>query len=193
MTKPTDGRAVTGDAATRRAVSSAKRAQCAVKSGSSAGRHVQQAVAVATTNSSSGDDVASIFSALQSKKNGKPQSAPTVRATNGAKRTAHGESLRSRKPRDGLYRAAEKTVAMSDDDFFAGTTSSSAAGAGKGGKHRPHKTSSILNDVSTAAQHRLREEGVDRIVTEKELSRMVSRSKRAGTTPNCPFDCDCCF
>jgi phage-related minor tail protein len=85
---------------------------------------------------------------------------------------------------------------MSDNEFFSGTwlkanqtaaTSSGGAavvvGGGGGGSAGP----------TEASQELLRKEGVDRIVSMEELSKMLSRNAKAGTTPNCPFDCDCCF
>ncbi|KAG5466817.1 hypothetical protein LSCM1_00994 [Leishmania martiniquensis] len=90
--------------------------------------------------------------------------------------------------RDGLYHAPEKSVHMSDNQFFSGTwlkqdrTAASATSSGASGA-----------ESLQAPEELLRKEGVDRIVSMEELSKMLSRSSRAGTTPNCPFDCDCCF
>lgn len=79
---------------------------------------------------------------------------------------------------DGLYHEASSNVSMNDDAFFAiGATARRKKGDGRGPK------------VETF-------DGC-RVITEKDLGREVDKGARnkkdAHRTPNCPFDCDCCF
>ncbi|CBZ30788.1 conserved hypothetical protein [Leishmania mexicana MHOM/GT/2001/U1103] len=108
----------------------------------------------------------------------------------GAPRLSSSPGAQAKPVRDGLYRAPEKSVQMSDNQFFSGTwlkedrTAATTAVA----------TSAVPSTESPeASEELLRREGVDRIVSMDELSKMLSHNSRAGTTPNCPFDCDCCF
>ncbi|CCW69438.1 unnamed protein product [Phytomonas sp. Hart1] len=91
------------------------------------------------------------------------------------------ESKKIKSESDGIYRAPEKTLKMSDDKFFESSLSSS------------NKKPSKNNARNLGSDNLSRTEGVDRIVSEGELQKMLSNNPRAGTTPNCPFDCDCCF
>jgi len=77
-------------------------------------------------------------------------------------------------PRDGLFRQAEPSVMdLSDEAFF------------QRGDDKP------LGGVALSSRSAV---GVSRVVTEAQIKQMTkAKSKRAGTTKNCPFDCDCCF
>lgn len=81
---------------------------------------------------------------------------------------------KEQKKKDGLYRKPEVSLEISDREFF------NAEG----------KMSGNTNSSNEALQ---RKEGVDKIVSMSELKKMLSSSSKAGTTKNCPFDCDCCF
>ncbi|KAG5467357.1 hypothetical protein CUR178_01000 [Leishmania enriettii] len=106
----------------------------------------------------------------------------------GASSSSPSRQAQSKPQRDGLYHAPERSVQMSDNQFFSGTWL-------KEGRTAATATSSVVADTVSLQQPEelLRKEGVDRIVSMEELSKMLSRCSRAGTTPNCPFDCDCCF
>ena len=74
----------------------------------------------------------------------------------------------------GLYRAPSPTVEMNDDDFF-----------GNARKHR---------GATSSTKKRGADQGLTKVMTEKEVLKYTGRGgAKAGTTPNCPFDCDCCF
>ncbi|GET92751.1 hypothetical protein, conserved [Leishmania tarentolae] len=158
------------------------------------------------------DEVASLFNTIKQTKAQKHNNAAVVkppslqREAGGAAVKAHNfkssspgasaspsasDSEAKAKPvRDGLYHAPEKSVQMSDNQFFSCT------------RLREGRATAITTTPSSAGprtespdapEELLRREGVDRIVSMEELSKMLSRNSRAGTTPNCPFDCDCCF
>lgn len=78
-------------------------------------------------------------------------------------------------PRDGLYREKEIATSLSDQDFF------------ESWRKKPNIT------VSKEAEGLKAREGVDRVVSFNQLQKLLSHNPKAGTTPNCPFDCDCCF
>ncbi|KAG5492655.1 hypothetical protein JKF63_01234 [Porcisia hertigi] len=157
------------------------------------------------------DEVASLFSAIKQTKAqtrggvtaAKPQLVQRgvgkrAEKVNGFKDASVGTDVSASSPsprpqskpvRDGLYHAPEKSVQMSDNQFFSGTwlKEDRAAAAAASSSAAPGLES------SEATEDFLRKEGVDRIVSIEELSKMLSRHSRAGTTANCPFDCDCCF
>lgn len=85
---------------------------------------------------------------------------------------------------DGLYRDRSATVEMSDDAFFG-----ESASVDKTAK-RKKKQRLADGESRRGASGSV---GFDRIVTEDEIRKMTSSNAKAGTTPNCPFDCDCCF
>lgn len=156
-------------------------------------------------SSAAADDIMDIFSVIQKSKGAKrPREVEPhrVRSCRDARElSAAQRSKSSVKPKkSGLYVAPEKSIQMSDNAFFAGTwlkkgtlkagealSSSGDTGLADGGGHGDSAIS------SNAEQDQLRSEGVDRIVSMEELSSMLSRSRNAGNTENCPFDCDCCF
>lgn len=131
-------------------------------------------------------------SSSNTKKGHKPTASGKhgIPATSGVASSSSASANPECKPvRDGLYHAPQKSVQMNDNEFFSGTwlkadqAATSAGAVVTGGSA----------DASEASQELLRKEGVDRIVSIEELSKMLSRNAKAGTTPNCPFDCDCCF
>ncbi|KAK7195737.1 hypothetical protein NESM_000504000 [Novymonas esmeraldas] len=152
------------------------------------------AAAVRSTAATDVDDVASLFSAIRKTPTQRHGGTATVvkassKHTPTRSSTSASSGATAKPVRDGLYRAPEKSVQMSDNQFFSGTwlkEDRSAAGA---------CTAVVASSAvaAEASEEQLRTEGVDRIVSMEELSKMLSRSARAGTTANCPFDCDCCF
>lgn len=122
------------------------------------------------------DDVSDIFSALRKQ--------PDVQSQ---QRAIEPNMKEKQSKSDGLYRAAAATVEMADDDFFGASSSVMA------GKAATKKKKSSAALVSGAPKRSLEKEGVDRVITEDELRKLTSVKEEAGTTPNCPFDCDCCF
>ncbi|KAG5491114.1 hypothetical protein JIQ42_01009 [Leishmania sp. Namibia] len=156
------------------------------------------------------DEVASLFNAIKQTKAQRCVSATGVQSPSsqkgmggalkklrnskdapvgaGASSLSSSRQAPSKPQRDGLYHAPERSVQMSDNQFFSGTWL-------KEDRTAATATSSVVADTVSLQQPEelLRKEGVDRIVSMEELSKMLSRSSRAGTTPNCPFDCDCCF
>ena len=89
-------------------------------------------------------------------------------------------------PADGLYHAPKPSVTLDDDDFFGPSAK----------KKRRLQKGAPEEDVQ-------KESGGDswcsRIISRKELAAMQrgggkkKKISNAGNTPNCPFDCDCCF
>ncbi|XQJ31171.1 Eukaryotic protein of unknown function (DUF1764), putative [Leishmania guyanensis] len=166
----------------------------------------------ATSSTCDLDEVALLFNTIKhtkAQKDGSPAAAqlpPLRREVGGGSAKAHNPkhasagvgvspSSTSRgvqvKPvRDGLYHAPEKSVQMSDNQFFSGTWLKEDRNATAAFTTCSAVTSTGSPEVSEALQRR---EDVDRIVSMEELAKMLSRDARAGTTPNCPFDCDCCF
>ena len=71
---------------------------------------------------------------------------------------------------------------MSDDAFFA-------AERGKKGKKQ---AAGVAGGKQTAGAGDKWQSGV-RLVSEETVKQMLSSDPKAGTTDNCPFDCDCCF
>ncbi|KPI90278.1 hypothetical protein ABL78_0660 [Leptomonas seymouri] len=153
------------------------------------------------------DDVADLFSAIKKTKarqmdasatgaSAKKDSKTGTKVTTGRKggssaaTSSFGSNAEAKPVRDGLYHAPQKSLQMSDNEFFSGTwLKADQATTANGGL-------SVVGggtDSTEASQELLRKEGVDRIVSMEELTKMLSRNAKAGTTPNCPFDCDCCF
>ncbi|EAN88248.1 hypothetical protein C3747_1g88 [Trypanosoma cruzi] len=83
---------------------------------------------------------------------------------------------------DGLYHAPEKTLELSDSAFFDVAS-----------QRQQKKRKANASTATEFPEEVLRREGVDRIVTLEELRGITSSNPKAGTTANCPFDCDCCF
>mmetsp|Transcript_53206 Transcript_53206/g.61090 ORF Transcript_53206/g.61090 Transcript_53206/m.61090 type:complete len:165 (+) Transcript_53206:145-639(+) len=97
---------------------------------------------------------------------------------------------------DGLFRDTSKTVEMEDDAFFGEALMEKLHVTGDStGPSLTKKGSKARKITSTSASASRRKElrGFDRVVTEDEIAKMTSTNPNAGTTPNCPFDCDCCF
>ncbi|CAC9544856.1 Eukaryotic protein of unknown function (DUF1764) putative [Leishmania donovani] len=170
------------------------------------------AMSTASPSTSDLDEVASLFNTIKQTKAQKYGSAAAAqppslqRGAGGASVEAHNikrsstgagapppsssPGAQAKPVHDGLYHAPEKSVQMSDNQFFSGTwlredrTVAPTA-----------TTSSAVPSTASpeASEKLLRREGVHRIVSIQELSKMLSHNARAGTTPNCPFDCDCCF
>lgn len=135
------------------------------------------AAATASKQSANMDD---IFGALNKKK-----SLPS--GSVGSSKDVKPEPLQnSTQPKkgDGLYRATATSVEMGDDDFFGESVASASAS---------RKTGKKKTSASAKPQRSLEKEGVDRVITEDELLKLTSGKEEAGTTPNCPFDCDCCY
>ncbi|CAD2216802.1 hypothetical protein AGDE_08688 [Angomonas deanei] len=127
------------------------------------------------TTTADSDDISDIFSSIKAVK--KKESAPAT--------TAAPLPQKKTQKRDGLYRAPEKSIELPDSEFFVSGKFVSAKGIEKG--KTPIGTASAEEDTLSKS------EGVNRIISMDELQTMISKNPRAGTTPNCPFDCDCCF
>ncbi|CBH14768.1 hypothetical protein, conserved [Trypanosoma brucei gambiense DAL972] len=148
-------------------------------SSSPAGSESKMAWKCATAVLDKGSDIADIFGVIKDKK--LQSSAQPARGT------VKGQSRLTTS--DGLYRAPEKTLELSDADFF---NVSSQPKEKKGRNKKTGKGGDPLADCEVP-ETLLRREGVDRIITVEELRKITSSNPNAGTTPNCPFDCDCCF
>lgn len=131
------------------------------------------------TSGSSSSSIADIFRGMKQPSNSTPEN---ISAKNSSSKKRPREE---RKQHDGLYRAAESSVTMDDSAFFEGVESQRSSGKKK--LLRTVEGSARRTTVSAESQ------GVGRIVTEEEIRKMTSRNKKAGTTPNCPFECDCCY
>lgn len=142
---------------------------------------------------------------------GKSKIKPHSSSSSGGGKEAPASSAPKR---DGLYHAPDpnRIANMKDDDFFLPSASSSkgrkrerelaalkkerqARGAGRdGGGDNDDDDDDDDAEWGYDRAKVARKEGVDRIITMRELKGMLSgKNSRAGTTPNCPFDCDCCF
>jgi hypothetical protein len=120
------------------------------------------------------DDIASLFSALKNNNSG-----PLPRSASAASGRVEDAPAA---PGDGLYRAPDVSVSIDDEEFF-------------GSALRKRKRA---RDVGTpSATQTSSDPWCSRIISRKELSKMQAGGKKrnpnAGNTPNCPFDCDCCF
>ncbi|KEG12980.1 hypothetical protein DQ04_01291100 [Trypanosoma grayi] len=141
-------------------------------------------------NSGEESAIADIFGAITRKKqqrgndssNNKNNNKNSGNISGNSGTVQSGTSKNSDKPTgDGLYHAPEKTLELSDAAFFDLSSLRQ-----KGCKKKKSTTTEVPEDV-------LRREGVDRVITLEELQKITSSNPKAGTTPNCPFDCDCCF
>ncbi|KAH9601380.1 Protein of unknown function DUF1764 [Trypanosoma melophagium] len=128
-------------------------------------------------------DIAEIFGVIRKAK--KPDGDNhTKNSKMESKRSSKTNNNTPAKPRsDGLYRAPEKTLDLSDAAFF---DFPSQRRKGREEKSKTTTSAEISGDV-------LQREGVHRIISMDELQKITSSNPKAGTTPNCPFDCDCCF
>ncbi|ORC92240.1 uncharacterized protein TM35_000044540 [Trypanosoma theileri] len=150
----------------------------AVKSTTAAERKGNATVVI---NPKEDNDIAEIFGIIRK---GKKQEGDNNNKKHNSKMDSKQNTTTNTpvEPRsDGLYRAPEKTLELSDAAFF---DVPSQRRRGRGGKSSA--TAEISGDV-------LQREGVHRIITMEELQKITSSNPKAGTTPNCPFDCDCCF
>ncbi|CAG9582589.1 conserved hypothetical protein [Leishmania major strain Friedlin] len=178
------------------------------------GHATNKAITTSTASPSTSDldEVASLFNTIKQAKAQKHGSAATLqppslqRGAGGASVKAHdikrsssgagapppssSSGAQAKPVRDGLYHAPEKSLQMSDNQFFSGTWLREDRAAAT-----TATTSSAVPSTESpeASEELLRREGVNRIVSMEELSKILSHNTRAGTTPNCPFDCDCCF
>jgi membrane protein involved in colicin uptake len=137
-------------------------------------------------------DMDDIFGALSKKKKVSPtgpgasaSQTGSVGSSNAGKIDAPQLYVKPKKG-DGLYRTAAASVEMADDDFFGESASASTS-------KKAAKKSSSAATLASKPKRSLEKEGVDRVITEDELMKLTSAKDEAGTTPNCPFDCDCCF
>ncbi|KAG8348780.1 putative Eukaryotic protein of unknown function (DUF1764) [Trypanosoma vivax] len=128
-------------------------------------------------------DISAIFASI--KKQGR---SPKTDGGNseGAKKSTTPSKVSERSTGDGLYSAPEKTVELSDAEFFNLGERRRKVPLKEGARRCRTSDGAALEDL-------LRREGVDRIISVEELQRITSANPKAGTTPNCPFDCDCCF
>lgn len=143
------------------------------------------------SNPPSAASIGDIFGLLSAKK----QAAPV------RKREREESVIAPRAPRlekatkhegDGLFRDTSKTVEMNDDAFFGEALLEQLAPDDKAAKSK--KSKKMKSRAATSAGASRKElRGFDRVVTEDEIVRMTSSNPNAGTTHNCPFDCDCCF
>ena len=152
-----------------------------------------QPVTTNATCTSASNSIADIFGTMRptSAGVGAPSSAKTAsrEQQRSAKRAEKEKIKRTRQDRpkkDGLYHAAQASVTMDDSTFFAGVEQNNDHNLKK--KSTRNEQQSVRRTTVSAES-----QGVGRIVTEDDIRKMTSRNKKAGTTPNCPFDCDCCY
>ena len=133
------------------------------------------AVAQATIKKDSKNAMDDIFAGLSAPAPAAASSSTAAEGSIGKKRSREdggdkkkGGDGKKKEKKDGLYKApaAEDEFDMDDDMFFS-----------RDGGRSVRRT----------------EDGL-RLLSEEELVRATNAgSKKAGTTVNCPFDCDCCF
>lgn len=129
----------------------------------------------------SGEDAAAALADIFSAVPAKPAKAQAAAPATAPAAASGPEPAADAAPAgDGLYRAkapAEEAMEMADDAFFGVSRE-----VAKGG---PRKIKGRLEPGDEQLK----------LFTEAELLRMTGagRNTKAGTTPNCPFDCDCCF
>lgn len=123
---------------------------------------------VESKNNVDEDDLASMFQQIKSSKRNET-------TLNREKESKKSLTTAPKIKKDGLFRKPEVSMELSDQEFF-----NSKLVKGK-------ITDSKADDALKAR------EGVDKIVSMNQLQKMLSHNPKAGTTPNCPFDCDCCF
>lgn len=107
------------------------------------------------------------------KKKGKPTTI--AKKDQGAKKSTTLSKSIIHPKSDRVYHKPQETVELSDVEFFKPNSVSPAI---------------IPSKFQTEVQNR---EGVDSIVSVRQLQKMLSHDRKAGTTVNCPFDCNCCF
>jgi hypothetical protein len=148
-------------------------------------------------------DIAGIFGAAVAKPVA-PGALPAKKTKGGASPaapavTAVATSVAAAAGPVGVYKArpVEEAMTVSDDAFFAETSevrkqaaiaAAAAARAGKKGGKRGKKGGADEEVTGTRGI----EPGM-RVITEDDLTRIHTTNPLAGTTENCPFDCDCCF
>ncbi|RNF26266.1 uncharacterized protein Tco025E_01389 [Trypanosoma conorhini] len=137
--------------------------------------------AVVALESKDGSDIADIFAAMRAKR--QQERGRGGSSNDGSVQRRKAEETAGQSVSDGLYRAPEKTLGLSDSAFFDVASQR---------QKKRRKTSKDPTAVEVA-EDVLQREGVDRIVTVEELQKITSSNPKAGTTANCPFDCDCCF
>ncbi|RNF06507.1 hypothetical protein TraAM80_04011 [Trypanosoma rangeli] len=125
-------------------------------------------------------DIADIFAIMRDKRRDEACQGGSSSGGLVQQRKAVGTAAQS--VSDGLYHAPEKTLKLSDSVFFNVVSQRQK-------KRRKTKESTAVE----VSEDLLQREGVDRIVTVDELQKITSSNPKAGTTANCPFDCDCCF
>lgn len=159
----------------RPTVSAKKHTGCVKKSGNGTAQRL------AAQHADSSKELDDIFGAIQGKKRNitipvtskatskvstTPESAGPKHSTTGSKDTVVS-----------MYRVPEKSMGMSDEAFFGKSDASSVT----------------PSTAAVAGEQAFLKEGVHRIVSMSELQKMLSTNPDAGSTPNCPFDCNCCF
>lgn len=142
-----------------------------------------------TSSGASTTEMGDIFGALRTTKVKAPPLADTPLSSSSKlpvvnTTTTTSNEAKTDSSNKGLFRAAAASVEMNDDDFF-GEVATTAQRSTK----RAKKTARVGARQNVS----LEKEGVDRVITEDELMKLTSGKAEAGTTPNCPFDCDCCF
>lgn len=115
------------------------------------------------------DDLASMFQQIKSSKRKDSSN------TQGEKEAKKSLTAAPKIKKDGLFRKPEVSMELSDQEFF-------------NSKLVKGKIADSKADDALKAR-----EGVDKIISMNQLQKMLSHNAKAGTTPNCPFDCDCCF
>lgn len=124
------------------------------------------------------EDIANIFSTLK-KPPTKEVSVPTDNIKRSSKPTVEAVPGAG----DGLYREKAPDIDMNDAEFFGDAFTDAVKG-----KKKTKKSGAV------ARKHNAKEmDGLHRMMTEEEVLKITSSNPNAGSTPNCPFDCDCCF
>ena len=123
-------------------------------------------------------EIDSLFSQLRS-------AAPAAKGLLNSGRAVQGKRGSPELKGDGLFRLRDPDVDMSDEQFFESIRSPQP-------RHKPLSKGKASLRLR-AEEGKRRGDGVGRILTEDELMLLTSKNAAAGTTPNCPFDCDCCF
>jgi hypothetical protein len=148
----------------------------------------------APASASAAEDMASIFATIATKQPapGKLPSAPNNAAgkpDNAAVATAAVVAADDgSKSGDGVFRSrpVEDAMQLGDDVFFGEAADTDGAEGETGGAGKKKKRKSKIISLFV-------EPGM-RVVSENQFTAMTrSKNPNAGATPNCPFDCDCCF
>lgn len=120
--------------------------------------------------------ISNIFSEINARKRKVKSLSVAMRKEQMAKKSMASTPPAGSRPKSiGLYRNPDKTVELSDQEFFNAYNKQPSIACSK--YHGELKT----------------REGVDSILSVRQLQKMLSRDPKAGTTIHCPFDCDCCF